>query len=368
MRTQLAIIAVSAFAVSAVCLGGAFALGGNAIGNAVFDFGGFNLPRCDAPGTANATATTRSLPWDSDSDRAAVALPANTHYQAGVGDQLVVKGDPDIIAHVRVRNGVVGLDCHDGGWFGIGRSDRIDVTLPGKKTFRKFELLGSGDMQIAGLSQPDAKLLVAGSGTIQAQGNVQKLNMAVAGSGTIEANAKAENTKMNVSGSGTLAMEGLTGSLDVGISGSGQVKAENLAVKNADVHVSGSGRIKIAPQDSLNVNISGSGTVYLASEPKTLTSHFSGSGRIVHTDGSIDNRHSERHARAGDDAIRAAVIKVLENSDNPDSAEFRQAKAQLKARIRDRVVAEIASAPLGNDDRCSIVRGRPAVGIIAVEG
>ena len=36
MRTKLAIIAVSGFAVSAVCLGGAFALGGHAIGTAVF--------------------------------------------------------------------------------------------------------------------------------------------------------------------------------------------------------------------------------------------------------------------------------------------------------------------------------------------
>src|SRR5579872_6244195 len=113
MRTKLAIVAISGFAVSAVCLGGAFALGGNAIGDAVFDFVGFDLPRCDTTAVNRATADTRALAWD-NSDRAAIALPANTHYQAGAGDQLVVKGDPVLISHIRVKDGVVGLDCRGG--------------------------------------------------------------------------------------------------------------------------------------------------------------------------------------------------------------------------------------------------------------
>ena len=49
MRTKLAIIAVSGFAVSVVCLGGAFALGGRAIGDAIIgtDLSGLmDLPRC----------------------------------------------------------------------------------------------------------------------------------------------------------------------------------------------------------------------------------------------------------------------------------------------------------------------------------
>src|ERR1700742_664775 len=172
MRTKLAIIAVSGFAVSALCLGGAFALGGNAIGNAVFDFGGLDLPRCDTRGEATPTADTRSMAWD-NSDRAAVALPASTHYQAGVGDQLVVKGDPMLIAHIRVRDGVVGLDCHGGAFF--GRDARIDVTLPGKHNFRTFEVMGTGDMQLSGISQSEVALKVAGAGTITADAKVAKL-------------------------------------------------------------------------------------------------------------------------------------------------------------------------------------------------
>ncbi len=58
-----------------------------------------------------------------------MAVPANTHYQAGSGDDMVVKGDPEFVAHIRVRNGVVEMDCR--GSFGFGKSSRFDVTLPG---------------------------------------------------------------------------------------------------------------------------------------------------------------------------------------------------------------------------------------------
>ena len=187
MRTKLAIIAVSGFAVSAVCLGGAFALGGHAIGNAVFgtDLASLvNLPRCDSIAQPTATASSRSIPWDGNDDRAAVALPANVHYQAGSGDQLVVKGDPDVIAHVRVRDGLVALDCN--GDFHLGRADRIDVTLPGRRTFKSFALLGTGDVQLSGLSQPEVKLSIAGSGDIQADGKTDNLKVDVRGSGNLK--------------------------------------------------------------------------------------------------------------------------------------------------------------------------------------
>src|SRR6185312_1557871 len=143
MRTKLAIIAISGFAISAVCLGGAFALGGNEIGNAVFDFGDFDQPRCDTMREPTPTADTRTLAWDGQ-DRAAVALPANVHYRAGSGDKLIVKGDPEIVAHVRVRDGMVGLDCRNG-HFNLSRDNRLDVTLPGR-SFKSFDLLGVGDM------------------------------------------------------------------------------------------------------------------------------------------------------------------------------------------------------------------------------
>ncbi len=164
-------------------------MGGHAIGNAVFgtDLAGLiDLPRCDSMARPMATATSRSLPWDGNNDRAAVALPANVHYQAGSGDQLVVKGDPDLIAHIRVHDGLVSLDCN--GNFHFGRDNRTDVTLPGRRTFKSFALLGTGNVQLGGLSQPEVKVSIAGAGDHsgrrqdgQSEGGCQRIGQSEAG-------------------------------------------------------------------------------------------------------------------------------------------------------------------------------------------
>ncbi|MEO8894498.1 MAG: DUF2807 domain-containing protein [Rhizomicrobium sp.] len=305
MRTKLAIIAVSGFAVSVVCLGGAFALGGHAIGNAIFGadlISLADLPRCDTMAGPMATATSRSLPWDGNDGRAAVALPANVHYQAGSGDQLVVKGDPDFIAHIRVRDGLVALDCN--GNFHLGKSERVDVTLPGRRTFKKFALLGTGNVQLSGLSQPDVEVSIAGSGDLQADG-------------------KTDNLKVDVRGSGDL-------------------KLGDLAAKNVDVDIKGSGKAEVAPQDSLNVDLAGSGTIYLRSEPRKIETSIHGSGTIVHPDGTRQGgRSRERHARADDAAIRAAVLEALNNDSDADSDEMDRAKEKFRARLRARIAHEL---------------------------
>ena len=321
MRTKLAIIAVSGFAISAVCLGGALALGGNAIGNAVFDVGGFDLPRCDTMGRPSATANIRSLPWD-NSDRAAIALPADTHYQAGSGDQLVVKGDPAIVSHIRVRNGVVGLDCHGGSFF--GRSDRVDVTLPGKRTFRTFEVMGTGTMDISGLSQPEVALKVAGSGSITADAKVQKIALDVSGDGTVEA-------------------KGQTDKLTVDVSGSGKIRAGDLQTNDANLDVSGLGHIEVAPAGALNVDLSGAGTIYLKKEPRSIQSDISGAGRIVHPDGESQggSRHM-RHARLNGPDLDAIIQEAVATGREPDQDELDAATSKLRQRIRAQVAHELA--------------------------
>lgn len=306
MRTKLAIIAVSGLAISVVCLGGAFALGGHAIGNAVFgaDLASLvNLPRCDTVAQPMATATSRSLAWDGKDGRAAVALPANVHYQAGSGDQLIVKGDPNFIAHIRVHDGLVSLDCNNGK-FHLGRDERVDVTLPGRLTFKSFALLGTGDVELNGLLQPEMKLTIAGAGDIQADG-------------------KVDNLKVDVRGSGDL-------------------KLGDLAAKNVDVDIKGSGKAEVAPQDSLNVDLAGSGTIYLRSEPNKIETSIRGNGTIVHPDGTRQGgRFRERHARAEGAAIGAAVLRALESEQDADHEDMDRAKARLRAKIRAEIAREL---------------------------
>jgi len=343
MRAKLALIALSSFAVSAVCLGGAFALGGGQLGNAAFNFAnfgdGFGQPRCDASSSAGATADTVRLSWLSDNDKVAIAIPATVHYQAGVGDLLVAKGDPALISHIRVHDGTVDMDCRNG----FGRDNRVDITLPGKRSFRKFEMLGSGEMQLSGLSQPEAKIEVAGSGTIETEGKVDRLNLEISGSGTVQSKGQSDY-------------------LGVEVNGSGRVQSAELIAKDAHVDISGSGKVDVSPQNSLNVDISGSGTIYLHSEPKSLETDISGSGTIVHSNGNVQDRH-ERHAelegtrRHGRDIdreegaqIRAIVQQALRDGHQPDPDKIHAAEADLSAKIREHVAKELEKVDLDDDN------------------
>ena len=379
MRTKLAVIAVSGFAVSAICLGGAFALGGSAVGDSILDIGDFGQPRCDTAGPS--AVISRTLPWDGDGDRAAVAVVANTYYRAGSGDQLVVRGDSRIVSHVYVRNGVVGVDCRTGSVF-HSNPERIEVTLPGRN-FRSFAQLSSGDMRLAALSQPEAKISVEGSGSIEADGKIERLTAVIDGSGNLAVTGNAGSLDLTVEGSGdaklgelvvknadvTIAGSGdveispqgasrvaITGegsgdvkaagtadTLKVKVRGSGDMKLGGLRARNADVDIAGSGEVEVAPQDALVVGIDGSGDVTLRSEPKKLEASIAGSGYITHPDGTRQDRHShDRHARLEREDFGAIVDEAAARGGPPDPDELDRATAKLKARIRHQVAQSLA--------------------------
>lgn len=245
MSTKLALIALSGFAVSVACLGAAAAFeAGGTLAHSI-SFGDFDLPRCDLSPTGQSA--TRSLNWDG-SDTAGVALVANVHYRRGQGDQLVVKGDSALVPHVVIEDGSVRLDCRARGL----RNMRLDVTLPGR-TFQSFSLAGVGDMTLEGIDQRDLQLHLAGAGNISASG-------------------KTENLELHVAGAG-------------------DAKLAQLAADRVSLHVAGSSNIDVAPKGDLDIHIAGSGTVTLHSEPRSIETHISGSGRIVHADGSVSGRH-----------------------------------------------------------------------------
>jgi hypothetical protein len=386
MYARLGLIALSGFALSAICLGGAFALGGgNAVEGAVFDFGGFGLQACPAVGPA---ASSRTLSWDGEGDRVALALAADASYRPGNGDKLVIKGDPRIISHIYVRDGVVGLDCNPGGFF-FHRSERVEIALPGRP-FRRFEQWGSGHLQLNGLSQADAQISIKGSGDIQADGKIGRLTVLVAGSGDLTAegtsdaldldirgsgNAKlsrlalksadvtiegsgdatiaphdAAHVSITGNGSGGVEAEGSTDDLKVAMHGSGDAKLGRLAAKNADVRLVGSGEADIAAGEKLSVGIVGSGDVHLRTEPKSIDVSIRGSGEIIHPDGRTEDRqHSyERHARAEDAAIvREAVRDAIAHDNESGRDDLEEAKARLKARIEARVAAALDAAKIG---------------------
>jgi len=273
---KLAFVAITGLTVSAVCIGAAAAIGGKDFGDNVGDFSFFDSrPHCDAiPG---ATATSRDLDWDG-SDHAGVSTLGPTRYAPGNGNKLHATGDAQVLAHLRIRDGNVELNCR--GW--RDRTDAITITLPGRE-FRKFSLNGGGNLTIDNLDQTDVTIAIGGAGKVRATGKLQTLKLAIGGSGTMDLDQIAAQTaKANIGGSGTIRAKGAIDDLNISIGGSGRADFGAVTSSRASVHIGGHGDVDIAPSDAAKIYIGGSGDVTLHSNPKDLETHIGGSGQIHH--------------------------------------------------------------------------------------
>ncbi len=112
MVHKLAIVAVIGLTASAACIGAAAAIGGKDFGSGLEDFSLFDSrPRCEAVPGANAAV--RDLDWDG-SDHVGLAVLAPATYAPGGSDKLHAAGDPQVLAHLRIRDGNIEMDCR--GW------------------------------------------------------------------------------------------------------------------------------------------------------------------------------------------------------------------------------------------------------------
>jgi hypothetical protein len=238
MVHKLAIAAVIGLSTCAVCLGAAAAIGGQEFGK-TFDGMDFSMfgdkPRCET--VAGATATSRDLDWDG-SDSISLSVPGTSHYSPSNDRKVHITGDPQALAHVRVRDGHIEMNCK-GHW----RSSDSDlaITLPGGE-FKKFGIAGSGRLTLDNLDQEKLKVSIAGSGNIKANGRV--------------------------------------GEAEIHIAGSGDADLGQVAMRDAKIHIAGSGNTDIAATESADIHIAGSGDVNMHANPKRLETHIAGSGRI----------------------------------------------------------------------------------------
>jgi len=234
MVSKFAVIAILGLTTSAVCMGAAVAIGGRGLGD-VLDIELFgDGPRCQAvPG---ATATSRDMNWDGSS-HAGLAMNAVVNYAPGSGNRVHATGDPQILAHLRVKDGMIELDCR--GW--RKRQADVIITLPGR-TFEKFILTGIGKMNLDRLNQDKLKIEMAGVGTIRANGKIDDLSIDMAG---------------------------------VSSADFGHVTGRKAAVKMAGVN-----KADIAPSDDADIEIAGPSEVTLHSNPAHLDTKIAGPGRI----------------------------------------------------------------------------------------
>lgn len=231
MSNTLGRIAAFGLVIGIVSLGLAYAVGGGDFDRFVNRSGVLG----QGCGDGAAPASERRLAW-TGGDAMDIALPANVRFRGGEGNEIVVRGPPEIIAHVEVQGARLTLDCR---W---SSTRDLEITLPGQP-FRRVNVSGSGKLNMENLNQPELALGISGSGTLRGQGSVEQLS--------------------------------------VNISGSGNARLVDVAVKQLTVKISGSGNVEAAPEDDANINISGSGNVRLLSRPTRLKTHVAGSGRVI---------------------------------------------------------------------------------------
>jgi hypothetical protein len=230
MSKTLGRIASFGLGIGIVSLGLAYAVGGGDFDRLVNRSGVFAQVCVDGA----ASASERRLTW-TGGDAIDIALPATIRFRGGEGNEIVLRGPPDIIAHVELQGARLTLNCR----WSIGRD--LKITLP-DQPFRRVNLSGF-NLSMENLNQPELALSISGSGTLHGQGSVDQLGITV--------------------------------------SGSGIARLADIAMKQLTVKISGSGNVEAAPKEDADISISGAGNVRLLSRPTRLKSHIAGSGQVT---------------------------------------------------------------------------------------
>lgn len=202
-------------------------------------------------GGAPSPIIDRTVPW-TGKDTLITDLPVDVVFVQGAEAKIVASGPKAYVDRLKVDGGRITLDdinLTDRAVVTLGsdglqvRSDRdrmkITVVAPG---VTRFEVRGSGDLDIRRYEHPSLGLDISGSGDVEAEG-------------------KAET-------------------ITVGASGSGYADLAALKAKDATIDVSGSGGGAVFATGKAKIDISGSGDVELRTEPKLVTSEITGSGEV----------------------------------------------------------------------------------------
>lgn len=202
-------------------------------------------------GRQSEPTVDRTFAW-TGKDELIIDLPVDVVFVQGAEAKIVASGPKSYLNRLRVDGGHITLADSDGedhdsitiNAFGVhveSDSDRVKITVIAPDV-TKFDVRGSGDLDIRKYDHPAFAVQVSGSGDVEAAGRVE-----------------------------TIAVDN---------SGSGYVNLTDLKGKDAVFDVSGSGGGALFAANKAKIDISGSGDVELRTEPKTVSSEITGSGEI----------------------------------------------------------------------------------------
>jgi hypothetical protein len=235
MNRTLGFVAVAGLGIGVVCLSLAWAIGGPDFRTMIAE-DRFGWRSCDDD---TASGPERRLTW-TGGDSVEVLTPVPVRLVAGNGDEVVMRGTPESIAHLKLRGGKL-ISCGRRSAPG-NATGPVEIELPAR-ALRHVRISGAGTVTLEKLDQRELGLAISGSGDIQAQGSVDRVS--------------AE------------------------ISGIGNVRLANLTMKRLKTRISGAGRVEAGPTNEADIHLSGAGTVTLLTRPTTLHTKVSGAGRII---------------------------------------------------------------------------------------
>lgn len=193
----------------------------------------------------------RTFAW-TGKDELRIDLPVDVVFVQGAEAKIVASGPKRLVDRLMIDGGHLSLaDGYDGDQgrvtisaFGVrfeSDSERMKITVVAPDV-TKFDIRGSGDLEIRRYDHPAIAVDVSGSGDVEASGRVDAVTIDNSGSGYADLGE----------------LKGKTAIVDISGSGGGALFATTLA----------------------KIDISGSGDLELRTEPKTVNSEISGSGEI----------------------------------------------------------------------------------------
>ena len=186
-----------------------------------------------------------------------LAGPDNVIVSEGETLDVEVSGDRDAVDALRftLDETTLGIMRRKGDWKGDGKAT-VRVTMPALE-----------------------KLVVAGSGTVEAPRLTGSPEVIIAGSGKARtARVEADALEVTIAGSGSYEAAGVAKSLDLTIAGSGSARMDGLKVDDAEITIAGSGDAGFASDGTVEAKIMGSGDVRVAGTARcTISSMGSGS-------------------------------------------------------------------------------------------
>lgn len=140
---------------------------------------------------------------------------------------------------------------------------------------------GTSGPAIVRVTLPSLKgMVLAGSGTIEADRMEGRAEVTIAGSGTGKvAELRGEKLDLTIAGSGDFEAAGEVDDLDMTVAGSGSGKMADLKVGKADITVAGSGDAEFMSDGKVEASIVGSGDITVNGNA-TCTVSAMGSGKL----------------------------------------------------------------------------------------